>query len=95
MCPIYIRSFLCVFFCAQACFFLHAEAKPKALLNLAVKATSLIGNGLYGVDIKQRGKKFYIIEINDNPNLDEGVEDQLIKQNLYTSIMQEFMNRLL
>ena len=71
------------------------EEAPKALLNLAVKATSLIGNGLYGVDIKQRGKKFYIIEINDNPNLDEGVEDQLIKQNLYTSIMQEFMNRLL
>lgn len=71
------------------------EDAPKALLDLAVKATSLIGNGLYGVDIKQRGKKFYIIEINDNPNLDEGVEDKLLKQQLYTSIMQEFMNRLL
>ena len=68
---------------------------PKALLDLAVKATSLIGNGLYGVDIKQRGKKFYIIEINDNPNLDDGVEDAVLKQQLYTSIMQEFMNRLL
>lgn len=70
------------------------EAAPKALLDLAVKATSLIGNGLYGVDIKQQGKKFYIIEINDNPNLDDGVEDRVLKQQLYLNIMQEFMNRL-
>ncbi|REE05700.1 RimK family protein [Marinoscillum furvescens] len=70
------------------------EDAPKALLDLAVKATALIGDGLYGVDIKQRGKKFYIIEINDNPNLDEGVEDQVLKQKLYQQIMQEFMNRL-
>lgn len=71
------------------------ENAPKALLDLAVKATSLIGNGLYGVDIKQRGNKFYIIEINDNPNLDEGIEDQVLKQQLYITIMQEFMNRLI
>lgn len=70
------------------------EDAPKALLDLAVKATSLIGNGLYGVDIKQRGKKFYIIEINDNPNLDDGIEDRVLKQQLYVTIMQEFMNRL-
>ncbi|WP_258103353.1 RimK family protein [Marinoscillum sp. MHG1-6] len=70
-----------------------AEA-PRALLDLAVKATALIGNGLYGVDIKQHGKKYYIIEINDNPNLDEGVEDLVLKQQLYVQVMQEFMNRL-
>ncbi len=71
------------------------EEAPKGLMELAVKATSLIGNGLYGVDIKQRGKKFYIIEINDNPNLDGGIEDKVLKQQLYVKIMQEFMNRLL
>lgn len=70
------------------------EDAPKALLDLAVKATSLIGDGLYGVDIKQQGKKFYIIEINDNPNLDDGIEDAVLKQQLYIKIMQEFMNRL-
>ncbi len=68
---------------------------PKELLDLAVKATSLIGNGLYGVDIKQIKSKYFIIEINDNPNLDEGIEDQVLKQDLYLSIMQEFMNRLI
>jgi glutathione synthase/RimK-type ligase-like ATP-grasp enzyme len=71
------------------------EDSPKVLLDLAIKATSLIGNGLYGVDIKQRGNKFYIIEINDNPNLDGGIEDKILKQKLYTDIMQEFMNRLI
>lgn len=68
---------------------------PKGLLEIAVKATSLIGNGLYGVDIKQTGKKYYIIEINDNPNIDDGVEDCILKQQLYVDIMQEFMNRLI
>ncbi len=71
------------------------EDAPKALINLAVKATTLIGKGLYGVDIKQKGSKYYVIEINDNPNLDEGVEDAVIKQQLYVDIMQEFMNRLI
>ena len=68
---------------------------PKELLDLAVKATSLVGNGLYGVDIKQIKNRYFIIEINDNPNLDEGIEDQVLKQDLYLSIMQEFMNRLI
>lgn len=71
------------------------DAVAPKLLDLAVKATSLIGNGLYGVDIKQRGDKFYVIEVNDNPNLDEGVEDLVLKHQLYQNIMQEFMNRLL
>ncbi|XOV93688.1 MAG: RimK family protein [Bacteroidota bacterium] len=70
------------------------EKAPNQLLDLAVKSTSLIGNGLYGVDIKQKDDKYYIIEINDNPNLDDGVEDQSLKQQLYVTIMQEFMNRL-
>lgn len=74
---------------------LPVEKAPKKLLDLAVKATSLIGKGLYGVDIKQRGDKFYVIEVNDNPNLDDGIEDEFLKQQLYVNIMQEFMNRLL
>ena len=74
---------------------LAIENAPKALLDVAIKATSLIGNGLYGVDIKQSGDKYYIIEINDNPNLDDGIEDQVLKGGLYTRIMEEFMNRLL
>jgi glutathione synthase/RimK-type ligase-like ATP-grasp enzyme len=74
---------------------ISVEAAPKKLLELALKATSLIGNGLYGVDIKHRKDKFYVIEVNDNPSLDDGIEDAFLKQQLYVNIMQEFMNRLL
>lgn len=64
---------------------------PKALLDLAIKATKLIGNGLYGVDIKEHNKKFYVIEINDNPSIDSGIEDKVEKNKLYENIMDHLM----
>lgn len=67
---------------------------PKALIDTALKATALIGNGLYGVDIKEINGKFYVIEINDNPNIDAGVEDRIIKNGLYTKIMETFLERI-
>jgi glutathione synthase/RimK-type ligase-like ATP-grasp enzyme len=39
-------------------------------------AASAIGNGLYGVDLKQVGAAFLVIEVNDNPTIAEGEEDQ-------------------
>ncbi len=68
---------------------------PKGLIEIAEKAAGLIGTGLYGVDVKERDGKFYIIEVNDNPSIDDGTEDRVIKSELYTSIMQSIMNRLL
>jgi len=67
---------------------------PEAVIQLALKAANLIGNGLYGVDIKQSGNRLYLIEINDNPNLDAGVEDQILGMALYQQLMQEFLRRL-
>lgn len=67
---------------------------PKALIDTALKATALIGAGLYGVDIKEINGKFYVIEINDNPNIDAGIEDRVIKNGLYTKIMETFVERL-
>ncbi|UII33262.1 RimK family protein [Fulvivirga ulvae] len=67
---------------------------PKALIDTALKSTALIGNGLYGVDIKEINGKFYVIEINDNPNIDAGVEDRIIKNGLYTKIMETFLERI-
>ena len=65
------------------------------MIRLALKAANLIGDGLYGVDIKQVDKKFYIMEINDNPNVDAGIEDLIAKQNLYERIMEVFLKRIL
>ena len=70
------------------------EHAPDQLIRTALKATNLIGDGLYGVDIKQIGKKFYLIEINDNPNLDAGVEDSILRDEFYLRIMRVFLRRI-
>lgn len=67
---------------------------PKPVLQAAIKASKVIGNGLYGVDIKQDGNKVYVIEVNDNPSIEAGVEDKYLGKDLYLLIMQEFANRL-
>jgi glutathione synthase/RimK-type ligase-like ATP-grasp enzyme len=67
---------------------------PKPVLKAALKASSIIGNGLYGVDIKQQGGRVYVIEVNDNPSIDQGVEDAYLGDELYMMIMQEFVKRL-
>ena len=33
-----------------------------------------MGDGLYGVDLKQTSKGVYVIEVNDNPNIDAGLK---------------------
>ena len=73
---------------------LPLERVPAAVLRTAVKAARLIGNGLYGVDLKQTHRGVCVIEINDNPNLDAGVEDEILKEQLYEELMAEFLRRL-
>lgn len=67
---------------------------PPVVIDAALKASALIGNGFYGVDIKQSGEKALVIEVNDNPSIDAGVEDQLIGDELYLAIMNTFLKRL-
>jgi glutathione synthase/RimK-type ligase-like ATP-grasp enzyme len=70
------------------------DKAPKSIVDAAVRATKIIGNGLYGVDVKEINGKPYIIEINDNPNLDSGVEDKIIGDDLYRTVLSSFKNRL-
>jgi glutathione synthase/RimK-type ligase-like ATP-grasp enzyme len=70
------------------------DQAPSGLLKTALKATSLIGKSLYGVDMKEVDGKFYVIEINDNPNIDSGIEDKILKDKLYSSIMDVFLNKI-
>jgi glutathione synthase/RimK-type ligase-like ATP-grasp enzyme len=73
---------------------LPTEEVPQGVLQTAMNATALIGNGLYGVDLKQRGDDVVIIEVNDNPNIDSGVEDKYLGMELYERLCDEFMRRL-
>lgn len=70
------------------------EDAPQCVIDLALSLAQLIGNGLYGVDIKQRGEEVYAIEINDNPNIDAGVEDQILGDALYERVIGEFLRRM-
>ena len=70
------------------------DQAPAGLLKTALKATGLIGKSLYGVDMKEVDGKFYVIEVNDNPNIDAGIEDKILKDRLYDQIMEVILNKI-
>jgi len=70
------------------------EEVPPRVIEVALKAANLIGDGLYGVDLKQSGRGVFVIEVNDNPNIDAGVEDGVLRERLYRRVMEEFVRRL-
>ncbi|KAA5541821.1 RimK family protein [Roseiconus nitratireducens] len=76
------------------CETLPVETAPRKAVAIATKAANLIGDGFYGIDIKEIDGHFYVIEINDNPNLDSGVEDAVLRDELYRRIMQSFVRRI-
>ena len=73
---------------------LSVEYAPARLIKTALRAANLIGDGFYGVDIKQVGEKFYVIEVNDNPSIDSSVEDRVLKDELYLRIMRVILWRI-
>jgi glutathione synthase/RimK-type ligase-like ATP-grasp enzyme len=67
---------------------------PQEVVRIALEAANLIGDGFYGVDIKQTSTRCCVIEINDNPNVDAGNEDAVLKDALYREVMAVFRRRL-
>lgn len=67
---------------------------PKYVISTALKISHHVGNSLYGVDLKERDGKAYVIEINDNPNIDSDVEDAISGMDLYNNIILEFIRRI-
>ena len=52
------------------------SAIDPELIRVALAAGKAIGSSLYGVDVKQLDDGYVVIEVNDNPNIDAGLEDQ-------------------
>ncbi len=73
---------------------LPVEHLPEPVLRTALRAANLVGDGLYGVDLKQVGRNVLVIEVNDNPNIDAGVEDRVLKDEIYLRIMRVFLRRI-
>lgn len=77
---------------AHECVALHRV--PKAVMETALKAAKLVGSGLYGVDLKETENGPVVMEVNDNPNIDQGIEDMLMGDDLYRSILQHLVNQI-
>jgi glutathione synthase/RimK-type ligase-like ATP-grasp enzyme len=73
---------------------LPLEAVPSAVLETATRAARLVGRGLYGVDLKETPDGVKVIEVNDNPNIDAGIEDAVLGTELYRRIIRTFVQRL-
>jgi glutathione synthase/RimK-type ligase-like ATP-grasp enzyme len=67
---------------------------PEVVVETALRACNLIGRGLYGVDLKQSGGKCWLIEVNVNPNIDAGNEDQILGDALYREVLGVFARRI-
>ncbi len=73
---------------------LPVDEVPSSGLDLALRAANLIGDGLYGVDLKQVNGSWLVIEVNDNPTIEHHVEDMVLKDAIYDRVMQVFLARL-
>jgi len=67
---------------------------PPLIVQTAVRAARLMGQGLYGVDLKEVDGKPLVIEINDNPSVEAGVEDKMLGQALYDAVIAALRRRV-
>jgi glutathione synthase/RimK-type ligase-like ATP-grasp enzyme len=70
------------------------EDVPPECLDVAMRAANLIGDSLYGVDLKPARGGWVVIEVNDNPSIDHGIEDTVLRDRLYQTVMESFLHRL-
>ncbi len=71
------------------------EHVPDEVIKTALKAAALVyGKGFFGVDVKEVNGRPYVIEVNDNPNVDYGIEDVVLKDDLYLSVIKAIKNRI-
>ncbi|MFD2518738.1 RimK family protein [Salinimicrobium flavum] len=73
---------------------LPIEEVPAEIMDVALRSAKIMGKGLYGIDIKEVNGKPLVIEINDNPNIDFGVEDGFYGDKVYIEILTALKNRL-
>jgi len=66
---------------------------PPMVIDQALKSSRCVGHGLYGVDLKEKDGIVYVIEVNDNPDIDAGIEDCLEGDKIYSSILDWFLDR--
>lgn len=66
---------------------------PREVVRTALKAARLVGEGMYGVDLKEGPDGPVVIEVNDNPNLDVGYDDAADGNVIYEDLIDHFLRR--
>jgi len=61
------------------------------LKNISITLSQYVGNGLYGLDVKETKNGYKVIEINDNPSIYDGFED-VIDKDIYEKIITELVS---
>jgi glutathione synthase/RimK-type ligase-like ATP-grasp enzyme len=69
------------------------EQAPREVIDIAVRAARPIGDGFYGVDLKQTANGIVVMEVNDNPNLEHGIEDAVGKDEIWIRLLKWFIDR--
>jgi glutathione synthase/RimK-type ligase-like ATP-grasp enzyme len=69
------------------------DQAPREVIDVAVRAARPIGDGLYGVDLKQTDRGIVVMEVNDNPNLEHGIEDVVGKDEIWVRLLKWFIER--
>lgn len=67
---------------------------PGPVLQAAFAASSATGPGLWGIDIKLVGQEALVIEINDNPNIDDDVEAAVDADRVWHRLAGWFSHRM-
>ncbi|MGB7077907.1 MAG: RimK family protein [Xanthobacteraceae bacterium] len=69
------------------------DQTPPQVMDIAVRAARPIGDGFYGVDLKQTSHGIVVMEVNDNPSLEHGIEDTVGKDEIWTRLLRWFVDR--
>jgi len=69
------------------------ERLPSAVKKSAIDAAAAIGSGLYGVDVKETPDGIFVLEVNDNPDIDGNAEASIDPESVYGTIMQTLISR--
>ncbi len=67
---------------------------PAPVLQAALAASRATGPGLWGVDVKLVGDHAVVIEINDNPNIDDEVEAAVETDRVWPRLAEWFSLRI-
>ena len=71
-----------------------ACVSDKVDLDRLFRDAKPIGDGLYGVDLKETPDGIVVMEVNDNPNIEHGIEDSVGKDEVWTRILRWFTEKL-